>query len=302
MTTAVVRMSDVTKRYGDVTALDGVSFELAENMIHGLLGRNGAGKSTIMQILSAQRFETTGTVEVFGERPYENASVLARMCFIGESQRYPDAFKIKHALKAAQLLYPNWDDAFADRLMRDFGLAENRTIKKLSRGMLSAVGVIIGLASRAPLTFFDEPYLGLDAVARQLFYDRLLADYAEHPRTVLLSTHLIDEVSDLLEHVILIDRGRIRLDADAESLRGRAITATGPVDAVDAYVAGQEVLHSERLGGFARVTIDGRPDRPPIGVELEPVSLQTLVIRTTQRESSSPEGQDLAHAAERGNR
>jgi ABC-2 type transport system ATP-binding protein len=300
MIAPVVRVDGLTKRYGDVTALDGVSFELAENTIHGLLGRNGAGKTTVMQILSAQRFETAGAVEVFGEHPYENAAVLARMCFIREGQQYPDTFKIKHALQAAELLYPNWDAAFADRLMRDFGLPADRRIKKLSRGMLSAVGVIIGLASRAPLTFFDEPYLGLDAVARHLFYDRLLADYAEHPRTVLLSTHLIDEVSDLLEHVILIDRGRVLLDADAESLRSRAVTATGPVEAVDAYVAGHRVLHRERLGGFARVTIEGRPDRPPTGVELEPVSLQTLVIRTTQPEDTDAETEDLAHAAEGG--
>jgi ABC-2 type transport system ATP-binding protein len=93
--------------------------------------------------------------------------------------------------------------------------------------MTSAVGIVIGLASRAPVTLFDEPYLGLDAVARQLFYDRLLADYAEHPRTVVLSTHLIEEIAPLLERVLLIDRGRVLLDADAEALGGSAVTVTG---------------------------------------------------------------------------
>src|SRR6201746_2103618 len=101
-------------------------------------------------------------------------------------------------------------------MLSDFRLPTNRRIKKLSRGQLSAVGVIVGLASRAPLTFFDEPYLGLDAVARQLFYDRLLADYAEHPRTVVLSTHLIDEISNLLENVLVLDHGRLTLDAPAD--------------------------------------------------------------------------------------
>jgi ABC-2 type transport system ATP-binding protein len=177
----VVRLTGVTKRYGDVAALDGVTTELGENRIHGLLGRNGAGKTTLMQIVTGQAFATSGTIEVFGEHPYENARVLGRVCFVKESQRYPDTFRVKHAMRAAALLYPSWDAAFARELVADFGLPENRTIKKLSRGMLSAVGVVIGLASRAPLTFFDEPYLGLDAVARQLFYDRLLADFAEHP-------------------------------------------------------------------------------------------------------------------------
>jgi ABC-2 type transport system ATP-binding protein len=223
----VVRVDGLTKRYGDVTALDGVSFELAENTIHGLLGRNGAGKSTIMQILTGQRFETAGTVEVFGRHPYENADVLSRVCAVMESQRYPDNFKVRHALRAAEIAFPHWDAAFAAELVADFALPADRRIKKLSRGMVSAVGVIIGLASRAPLTFFDEPYLGLDAVARQLFYDRLLTDYVAHPRTVVLSTHLIDEVSDLIENVVVIDRGKVLIDADAETLRSEAVTVTG---------------------------------------------------------------------------
>lgn len=285
----VVRMSGVTKRYGsDVTALDGVSIELAENTIHGLLGRNGAGKSTLMQILTGQGFETAGTVEVFGEHPYENAGVLARTCFIKESQKYPDDFKVKQALRAAEIVYANWDAEFAAQLLDDFALPANRRIKKLSRGMLSAVGVIIGLASRAPLTFFDEPYLGLDAVARQMFYDRLLADYAEHPRTIVLSTHLIDEVSDLIEHVVVIDKGRIIIDDDAEALRKEAVTVSGPTSAVEAFVTGRDELHRERLGGYLRVTVAGAPDRASgSGLEFEPVSLQQLVVRTTQRGGST---------------
>ncbi len=118
---------------------------------------------------------------------------------------------MRHVLSLASHLFPNWDDEFAQSLVDDFKLPRKRDVRKLSRGMLSALGVTIGLAARAPLTFFDEPYLGLDAVARQLFYDRLLADYAEHPRTVVLSTHLIDEVADLIEHVLLLDRGKLVL-------------------------------------------------------------------------------------------
>ena len=121
--------------------------------------------------------------------------------------------------------------------------------------MLSALGVIIGLASRAPLTLFDEPYLGLDAVARQLFYDRLLADYAEHPRTVVLSTHLIDEVGDLLEHVLLLDRGRLVLDEDAETLRGQAVTAHRPGRGRRRGDRRRTVLHRVRMGATARSTV-----------------------------------------------
>ncbi len=279
----VVRTMDVTKRYRAVTALDGVSISLAENTIHGLLGRNGAGKTTLMQVLTGQEFETSGTVEVFGEPPRENPRVASRTCFVKESQRYPDSFQIRHALAAAVLAFPHWDAGFARELVGEFALPVRRTIKKLSRGQLSAVGVIIGLASRAPLTFFDEPYLGLHAVARQLFYDRLLADYAEHPRTVVLSTHLIDEVSDLIENVVVIDGGRVLLDGDAEELRRRAVTVSGPAEVVERFVGGYPELHREALGGRLRVAVSGAPDRPaPAGLELEPVSLQQLVVRTTQ--------------------
>ena len=132
-----------------------------------------------------------------------------------------------------------------------------RRIKKLSRGQLSAVGVIIGLASRAEITFFDEPYLGLDAVARQIFYDRLLEDYTEHPRTVILSSHLIDEVSNLIERVLVIDRGRIIMDEDTDAVRDRAANIVGDAAAVDAFVAGREVIHRESLGHVSSVTVLG---------------------------------------------
>jgi ABC-2 type transport system ATP-binding protein len=149
------------------------------------------------------------------------------------------------------------------------------------------VGVIVGLASRAPLTFFDEPYLGLDAVARQIFYDRLLEDYAEHPRTIVLSTHLIDEVANLLEHLLVIDQGRILLDRDADEVRGSATTVAGGRAAVESFVADRAVIGRERIGGLASVTIDERLNQADriraaeLGLELAPVSLQQLIVHMT---------------------
>ena len=204
--------------------------------------------------------------------------------------------------KAAPWFFEHWDAAFAEQLITDFRLPLNRYIKKLSRGQLSAVGVIVGLASRAPLTFFDEPYLGLDAVARHIFYDRLLEDYAEHPRTIVLSTHLIDEVANLLEHVILIDQGCILFDRDADELRGSATTVAGPRAAVESFVADRPVIGREGLGGLASATIDGRLDQgdrlkaAELGLELAPVSLQQLIIHLTGTDlrADSTEGEVAA--------
>jgi ABC-type Na+ transport system ATPase subunit NatA len=186
--TTVIEVDGLSKRFGRFTAIDDVTFGVEENGIYGLLGRNGAGKTTMMQLLTGQDFASTGSIRVFGESPVENAAVLDRVCFIKESQRYPDDFRPKHVFASAPWFFPQWDADLAARLVDDFRVPLHRRIKKLSRGQVSAVGVIVGLASHAPLTFFDEPYLGLDAVARQTFYDRLLEDYAAHPRTIVLST------------------------------------------------------------------------------------------------------------------
>ena len=284
--TAAIETTTLTRRFGSVRAVDDVSFTVAEGTICGLLGRNAAGKTTLMQLLTGQDFATSGDIRVFGQNPVENAGVLQNVCFIKESQKYPDDFKPKHVFASAPWFFENWDAAFAEQLIEDFRLPLNRRIKKLSRGQLSSIGVIVGLASRAPLTFFDEPYLGLDAVARQIFYDRLLEDYGKHPRTVILSTHLIDEVSNLLEHVLVIDNGRIIIDEESEDLRGSATTVVGPKSAVESFVGAHEVLHREGVGGFASVTIGRlsateRGAAAAAGLELAPVSLQQLIVRRT---------------------
>ncbi|GAA3669421.1 ABC transporter ATP-binding protein [Microbacterium marinilacus] len=303
--TAVIEVRNLTKRYKDKLALDDVSFDVEKDTIYGFLGRNGAGKTTAMSILTAQNSATSGSVRVFGESPYENARVLSRMCFVRESQKYPDDATPTHAFASARLFFPNWDDDLAARLIDDFQLPMKTTIKKLSRGQLSAVGVIIGLASRAEITFFDEPYLGLDAVARQIFYDRLLSDYAEHPRTVLLSSHLIDEVANLIERVLVIDQGRIIMDESTEDAREHATNLVGDGAAVDALVGDREVIHRESLGRVASVTFLGalspseRAEAAAAGLELAPVSLQQLIVRTTQRPAPGAPAAVDDHAADR---
>jgi len=301
--TTVIDVQHLTKQYKDKTALDDVSLTIEKDTIYGLLGRNGAGKTTLMSILTAQNFATSGQAHLFGEAPYENADVLSRICFVRESQRYPDDATATHAFKAARLFFRNWDQELADRLIDDFQLPMKTTIKKLSRGQLSAVGVIIGLASRAEITFFDEPYLGLDAVARQIFYDRLLQDYAEHPRTIILSSHLIDEVASLIEKVIVIDNGRILLHEDTDALRGRASTVIGDAAKIEAWADGREVLHRESLGRVASVTVLGHlsdADRAAIAaadLDLAPVSLQQLIVRLTQN-AAHPESTTSTMAGE----
>jgi ABC-2 type transport system ATP-binding protein len=285
--TSTICVRNLSRRYRGQPALDEVTLDVAPQTITGLLGRNGAGKSTFMRIIAAQEFATSGTVQVFGEDPTENDAVLRRMVFVREDQVYPD-YKVGQLVEAASWFFPNWNNELAQSLLDDFELPRNRSIKKLSRGMRSAVGIVIGLAARAELTMLDEPYAGLDAVSRQLFYDRLLADYVEHPRTLLLSTHLIDEVADLLEHVVMIDHGRIALDAAAEDVRGRAATVSGPSGAVDEFVSGRQILHRRAMLSRASVVISGVLDESDrrwaqqMHLSLEPLSLQELMVHTSE--------------------
>jgi ABC-2 type transport system ATP-binding protein len=288
----IVEAECLTKRFGDLTVLDAVSFALEAGKIYGLLGRNGSGKTTLMRLLTAQLFATSGTVKVFGAAPYENRRVLSQICFIKNNQKYPNAYRMIDVLEQAALFFPAWDRDYAFALTEDFQLPLKRRMKALSRGMLSAAGIVLGLASRAPLTIFDEPNLALDPVARGLFYERLLADYAEHPRTVILSTHLIDEVSRLLEHVLVLDRGRLILDADAEALRGRAFAIIGPADKVDAYTADKDVLDRAPFGSLVSATVMDNGDRADrkfaeaLGLDLAPVSLQQLIVHLTSEPST----------------
>lgn len=282
----VIEVKDLTKRYRDLAAVDAVNLKIEQHGIYGLLGRNGAGKTTLMQLLAGHEFPTGGQVQVLGENPVENSGVLANVAIIKESQKYPENYKLHHVLRFASEAFKNWDNDFALELVTQFRLPIGKKVRKLSRGQLSAVGVIVGLASRAPITIYDEPYLGMDAVARKQFYDLLLADYIKHPRTIVLSTHLIDEVADLLEHVFVIDEGRIILDANADELRGSAVILEGPAEQLATLTEGHEILESESIGNQQRIVVLGlSPEQVAAvkseGISVHAASLQQLIIGKT---------------------
>jgi ABC-2 type transport system ATP-binding protein len=282
-----IAVTGLTRRYRAQSALDDVSFTVPGGTITGLLGRNGAGKTTLLRVLAGQEFPSSGSVQVLGASPAENEDVLRRMIFIREDQAYPE-MKAGQALRAASWCYPNWDSGLASSLVDEFGLRTDRAVKNLSRGQRSALGITIGLAARAEITLFDEPYAGLDAVARQVFCDRLLADFAAHPRTVVLSTHLIDEAAAMFENVIVIDHGRVVLDAAADALRGIVTRVSGPGLAVDALAGDRPVWERRRLGSQSSVVMVGplsaadREQARSSGLDLTPLSLQQIVVHAAR--------------------
>ncbi|GGC08219.1 ATP-binding cassette domain-containing protein [Cellulomonas carbonis] len=290
-----VEVRDLTVRYPAwrrpaTTALDGLSLTLEPGRLHGLLGRNGSGKTTLLSVLAAFRRPTAGAVLVDGEDPWENARVMSGVCLVRESGDVQGEVRLRDTVRLLEQVRPTFDRSFAESLMDTFELDPRATPTSLSRGKRSAFGVVVGLASRAPLTLLDEVHLGMDAPSRYAFYDALLADYVEHPRTVVLSSHLIDEVQRMLEHVVVLDRGRVLLADDADDLRASGTSVVGPDTAVDAFVAGRRVLSRRSLGRTVQVTVFGRlaPDdvaaASAAGLELGPVDLQDLFVDLTAKE------------------
>ena len=278
-----LELRGLTHRYGKNTALDGVDLTLPAGHTYGLLGRNGAGKTTLLNVLSATLFPQAGQALIFGHKAFERANTLQKLCVVREKTAYPKNLRVRDALFACEGLYPNWDGEFALRLLDRFELSPKKRYRQLSRGMESSLGLVIGLASRADLTIFDEPSLGLDAVARERFYEELLHDFAEHPRTLVISTHLIDEVSSVIDSVVIIDKGRVLLQKSVDELRRGAITLTGTPEDVRQAIQGHEVLHEDVIGGVMVAAVYAREGEDFGPLRVDPLQLQKLFVYLTER-------------------
>jgi ABC-2 type transport system ATP-binding protein len=282
-----IEVDDLRLRFGDTVALDGLSFRLDGGKICGLLGRNGSGKTSLLSLLAAFRRPSAGSIRVDGENPWENPGLVSRICLIRESGDVYDSEKVSCVVRVAAQLRRSFDRDYADRLIERFQIPTGKTVQSLSRGQKSALGIVLGLACRAPLTMFDESYLGMDAPSRYAFYEELLADYSAHPRTIIISTHLIEEVSSLFEEVLIIDRGKLIAHDEADVLRSRGVAVSGPADVVDTFTAGLTVLGTQRLGGTKSATVFGDLNETQVsaarlaGLELGPVSLQDLFVHLT---------------------
>ncbi|NDO78561.1 ATP-binding cassette domain-containing protein [Kocuria indica] len=269
--------------------------DFAPDRVHGLLGANGVGKTTLMSVILGHKFRSSGEVLIDGEDPRENARLLERTCFIHEDQKFHDDDTPASLLRILPTFYPAWDTELAERLASRFKLPMSTRTTKLSRGQRSALAIVISLAARAPYTFMDEPYLGLDPGHRALFYEEFARALAEHPRTVILSTHLIDEVSDLLENVVMIEDGRVTVDADIDDARDSAFVLRGLEPVVRDVVGARRVLREHRLGNILSVTVDGtataedRRRADAANVSVEPVTLQELVAARGMRGADDAE-------------
>lgn len=276
-------VSDVTKYYRDIRALNNVSVKFERSKIYGLLGRNGAGKTTLLNIITGKIFADHGKVTLNGMEVSENDEMLRNVFMMSERNYYPEEMKVSDAFRWTKMFYPGFDEERALRLADQFGLSTNNKINSLSTGYSSIFKLITALCVNVPFVFLDEPVLGLDANNRELFYRVLIECYSANPASYIISTHLIEEVSAVLEEIILIRNGEIILKESRDELLNKYYSVTGSISAVDSYAEGRKVIGADTLGRMKTAYIEGIPDRNsvPAGVEISKIDLQRLFIQLT---------------------
>ncbi len=297
MKSNVLACNNLSKSYEKKTVLQDLNLELEKGKIYGLIGRNGAGKTTLLSIISGQNPASGGTVTYNGMPVWENEKALNHICFSRElnpvSGNGIATLKVKEYLKAAAIYMQGWDKDMADRLVKEFELDVNQRINKLSKGMMSMVTIIVALASKAEYTLLDEPVAGLDVVARENFYRILLEEFAESGRTFVISTHIIEEASDVFEEVIMLDKGRIILKENTMDLLDRVRHISGRAEEVDKAVEGHVTCHTEKMGRSKGVTVlfeqGENPDQWKHSAELvvQPVSLQQVFVALCGKEAEN---------------
>jgi ABC-2 type transport system ATP-binding protein len=210
----VIAVSGLTRRFGAKTALDAVDLTIARGGVYGLVGANGAGKTTLIKhILGLLRAES-GSVRVFGRDPVEDpVGVLSRIGYLSEENDLPGWMRVEELIRYSKAFYPGWDDAYAEELRKTFGLDPAAKIRSLSKGQKARAGLVIALAYRPELLLLDEPSSGLDPIVRRDILGAVIRTIADEGRTVLFSSHLLDEVEQVADHVTMIKEGRILISA-----------------------------------------------------------------------------------------
>jgi ABC-2 type transport system ATP-binding protein len=279
----------LNKSYGDVKAVRDITVELESSKIYGLLGRNGAGKTTFLNMITSRIFADSGEVRLFGQNAVENQEALAKICYMPEKNLFIDTDRVSRILRDAALFYDNFDMEYALKLCKKFDLSPNKKYKTLSRGYESILRIVIGLASKAPLTVFDEPVLGLDAAVRDQFYRELIEDYENNPRTYIISTHLIEESADIFEEALIIKDGMLVEKLPVDELKEMARYVSGKASVVDEAVSGLNTVHSEVVGSVKICAVFDRLDGEKLnklasgGADVSPVPVQKLFIYLTEQ-------------------
>lgn len=287
----MLEINRLYKSYGKTKVLSDVNLKLEANKIYGLLGRNGVGKTTLLNIIANQIKRDSGELKLFGQEIFENSRVVEDICIVRERGIGVEDIKVKEILKKARILYKDWDEEFKNHLVKEFNLNIMKNYSKLSKGNQTIVGLIIGLSSRSKLTIFDEPSLGLDAAFRYKFYNILLEDVETNPRTVIISTHLIDEVTNLFEEIIILKDEKVYIKDEVSNLLDKSYFLNGKLEYIMTIIKDKEIIFREEFGSsvivgvFGNLTPDEKERLKENNVDISPIPLQKLFIYLTENEN-----------------
>ena len=273
----MIELKQVTKRYGQASVLKNITLSIDEPGIYCLLGRNGAGKTTLLKSIAGYQNITDGCIKVDGKE-ITTSTLDTGVSYIENFAKHFN-LSVRKLLKIASEVNPDYDYDFASEMMERFELDGKKKFNHLSLGMKTMVSTIICLASSKAVILLDEPVLGFDAIMRVEFYDMLTESFKKHPRIIIVSTHIIEEIAKTIEKLIIIDRGSIRFFDTLQSVEAKAFSVSGLQRDVEAATRGLNVIGQSTVGGLVTSYIFDTPPQESAMIEVRALSLQDFFIQ-----------------------
>lgn len=273
----MIELKQVTKRYGQAAVLKNITLSIDEPGIYCLLGRNGAGKTTLLKSIAGYQNITDGCIKVDGKE-ITTSTLDTGVSYIENFAKHFN-LPVRKLLKIASEVNPDYDYDFASEMMERFELDGKKKFNHLSLGMKTMVSTIICLASSKAVILLDEPVLGFDAIMRVEFYGMLTESFKKHPRIIIVSTHIIEEIAKTIEKLIIIDRGSIRFFDTLQSVEAKAFSVSGLQRDVEAATRGLNVIGQSTVGGLVTSYIFDTPPQESASIEVRALSLQDFFIQ-----------------------
>lgn len=227
MSEAIIEITNLTRQFGNKKALDNVSLQVKPGTVMGLVGENGAGKTTLIKHILGLLKAQEGTVRVFGKDPVADPeSVLSQIGYLSEEGDLPTWMKVHELMRYAAAFYPNWDEAYAQQLLKEFNLDPGAKLSKISKGQRSRAGLLVAMAYRPQLLLLDEPSSGLDPIVRKDILGAIIRTIADDGRTVLFSSHLLTEVERVSDEISIVKNGKILLSDSLDHVKESHLRAT----------------------------------------------------------------------------
>lgn len=281
----MIELKQVTKQYGQATVLKNISLTVDEPGIYCLLGRNGAGKTTLLKSIAGYQNITSGTIQVDG-KTITTSTLDTGVSYIENFAKHFN-LPVRKLLRIASEVNPNYDYDFASEMMERFELDGKKKFNHLSLGMKTMVSTIICLASNKEVILLDEPVLGFDAIMRVEFYDMLTESFQKHPRIIIVSTHIIEEIAKTIQKLIIIDKGSVRFFDTLQSVETKAFNVSGLQKDVEAATRGLHVIGQDAVGGLVTSYIFDNPPEQAASLEIHPLSLQDFFIQMVGHKGGS---------------